>query len=62
MVAVPPEPTAVTTPVADPTEAIAVLLLLHEPPGVLLLRVTVEPWQPTVAPAIADGVAITVTT
>lgn len=61
MVAVPPEPTVVTTPVAEPTLAIAVLLLVHEPPGVVLLSVAVEPWQPTVGPVIADGVAITVT-
>jgi hypothetical protein len=58
---VPPEPTGVNIPV-EPTEATAVLLLLHEPPGVASLSVIAEPWHAVAGPAIAAGTAITVTT
>jgi hypothetical protein len=63
MVAVP-----ILTPVATPVEAfmvqIAVLLLLHTPPVVALLKVLVLPPQPVVVPEMAAtvGNAFTVIT
>ena len=35
--------------------AMAELLLLHTPPGVALLNMTVPPWQTPVVPVIAEG-------
>jgi hypothetical protein len=58
---VPPPPTAVTTPV-ELTVATAVLLVLHEPPGLASLSVTVEPWHAVAGPVMAAGIATTVTT
>jgi hypothetical protein len=40
----------------------AVLLLLHIPPVVALLKEVVAPTHTEVAPTIADGTALTVTT
>ncbi len=50
MVAEPP-PVMVTTPPLF-TVAIAVLLLLHTPPGVVLLKVKLVPLHPPVVPEI----------
>lgn len=50
-----------TMPVEDPTTAIAVELLLHVPPGVLLLSVVVLPLHTSVVPVIAAGNGFTVT-
>ena len=52
MVALPPA-TPVTTPVAEPTVAMPVLLLLHVPPAVVLARVVDEPRQVDGEPVIA---------
>jgi hypothetical protein len=49
------------TPEAEPMVAIDVLLLLHVPPLVALLKVEVAPVQTVKAPVIADGNAFTVT-
>ena len=56
-----PASNADTTPVVRPTVPTAVLLLLQVPAPVASLSVIAEPWQTTVVPEIADGVAITVT-
>src|ERR1035437_9147041 len=56
-----PAATPVTTPVPE-TVAFAVLLLLHTPPAVASLKVVVEPLQTLVAPAIAAGEGVIVTT
>jgi hypothetical protein len=53
--------TPVTTPVPEPTVAIAVLLLAHDPPDVELLNVVVEPTQTEWVPVFAEGTGITVT-
>ena len=56
IVAVVPEVTPVTTPVVDTTEALDALLLLHVPPDVPLLSVSVWPSHTTcVEPVIAVG-------
>jgi hypothetical protein len=47
-------------PVADPTVAIAVLLLLHTPPAGVLVSVSEVPWQKSNVPPIAVGTAFTV--
>src|ERR1043165_3903062 len=62
MVTEPPVPTMLVIPVAEPTVALAVLALVHTPPGVLLVRVSTAPVHACVGPAIADGIGITVTT
>ena len=61
MVAVPAE-LPVTIP-AVPTEATEELLLVHEPPVVVLLSVVVLPVHTVAVPVIvpADGVLVTVT-
>jgi hypothetical protein len=56
-----PEATPPTTPVPEPTVATPVLLLLHEPPPVLLVSVVLLPTHMLVEPAIATGFADTVT-
>jgi hypothetical protein len=56
-----PAVTPVTTPVADPTVALA-LLLLHVPPVVLLARVVVCPTHTLAEPVLAGRAASTVTT
>lgn len=50
----------VTTPVVDPIEALA-LLLLHVPPVVASLRAVVLPMHTFVVPVMAAGSALTVT-
>jgi hypothetical protein len=59
MVAV-PDDTPNTTPLNEPTRAIAVLLLLHMPPLVALLSVTEAPTHMLVVPVIAAGKGLTV--
>lgn len=56
-----PAVTPVTTPVPEPTVALA-LLLLHVPPGVTSVNVIVAPSHKLPLPDIADGFAFTVTT
>ena len=58
MVGVPAE-RPVTTPVLLPTVALAVLLLLHEPPDVASLREIVDPVQTTEGPDMDAGLVIT---
>ena len=55
-------PTAMplTTPVPEPTVATAVLLLLHEPPGVPSIREVVKPTHTVDNPVIAIGAGFTV--
>ena len=61
MVTVPPAaPVPVTIPVDDPTEPIAVLLLLHEPPIVASVKVVVKPKHTLVIPDIGAGLGLTV--
>jgi hypothetical protein len=55
-----PPLTPVTTPVAEPTVATAVLALVHEPPVLLLLSVVEVPAHVTAVPVFADN-ALTVT-
>ena len=57
-----PPPAPVTVPVVF-TVATPVLLLVHAPPGVVLLKAVVVPWQivTAVAGVIAAGPAFTVT-
>jgi hypothetical protein len=52
----------VTMPLAEPTDAIEELLLLHVPPLTVLPKVVVLPRQTADEPDIADGNALTVTT
>jgi hypothetical protein len=56
-----PEATPPTTPVPDITVATLVLLLVHVPPPVLLVKVVELPTHMLVEPAIAAGLAVTVT-
>ena len=56
-----PVDTPLTTPVADPTVALP-LLLLHVPPDVLFARVVVCPTQTLAVPVFAGRAASTVTT
>ena len=49
-----------TTPVADPTVATDETLLVHVPPGEVLLNVVVEPAHTEAVPLILAGVAVTV--
>lgn len=53
-----------TSPVTDPIVAMPVALLLHVPPGTVLLNIVVEPIQalkPAGVEVIVDGMALTVT-
>ena len=58
MVAVPAD-TPETTP-AELTEAVSVLLLLHEPPVVPSLKEVVKPTHTLVVPPIAAGNGLTI--
>lgn len=51
----------VTIPVDEPIVATPVLLLIHSPPGVLLVRVVVAASHIEKVPVIAAGVVFTVT-
>ena len=62
MIVVVPPLTAATAPVADPTVAMAVLLLIQVPPVVLFVSVVEAPSQRTNVPAIAAGLELTVAT
>jgi hypothetical protein len=57
MIAVPVR-TPVTTP--DTTDATVISLLVHVPPGMLLVKVTNEPAQTLSAPEIDPGIGTTV--
>jgi hypothetical protein len=57
-----PDATPLTTPVDEPTVAMAVLLLDHVPPLAVLVSVVEPPTQATAVPPIATGAALTVTT
>jgi len=57
-----PPVTPLTIPVAEPTVATAVLLLLHAPPVTVLLNVVVVPGHALAVPVMVDGAALTVTT
>ena len=59
MVAI-PAATPVTIPVV-PTKAIDVTLLVHVPPGELLLSIVVDPWHKLIIPVIAPGSGLTTT-
>ena len=50
----------VIIPVLASTDATSVLLLLHEPPEVVLLNVVVTPVHTVADPEIEDGSAFTV--
>jgi hypothetical protein len=52
---------AVTIPLAEPTVASAVLLLLQVPPAVTSLKVELRPEQIEVVPVITAGIGLTVT-
>jgi hypothetical protein len=56
-----PDDIPFTMPLAEPTVATALLLLLHVPPASVLERVAVGPSQTVLAPVIAAGVPVTVT-
>ena len=58
MIAVPPD-IPVTTPVAEPAVAL-VLPLLHVPPTVASIKVTVDPAHIADTPVIAEGTGFTV--
>ena len=62
MITAVPDATPVTTPLAEPTVAIPVLLLDHVPPLVVLLHVADDPLQITVDPAIVCGVGAVIVT
>ena len=57
---VPPD-TPVTTPEPDPIVATVVRLLVHVPPGEVLLNVVVDPTHTEVVPVIGAGASTTVT-
>jgi hypothetical protein len=57
-----PVATPIAIPDDEPIVATAVLLLLHLQPGVVLFRVVVAPRQMEVAPVIAAGAGLMVTT
>jgi hypothetical protein len=57
-----PEETAVTMPEEPPTVAMAVLLLLQVPPGVLFDKLVVPPTQTVAAPEMNEGDGLTVST
>lgn len=54
-----PHPTPVTSPTVGITGATAVLLLLHEPPGVASVSVLDPPRQKLVVPVMAAGFGYT---
>jgi hypothetical protein len=56
-----PSDTPVTTPVSDPTAAIAVLLLLHRPVELVLSEKTVVPYKHTGPPVTGAGSALATT-
>ena len=56
-----PDATPVTTPVPDTTVASAVLLLVHAPPPVALVRVVVRPIHTFGVPLMDAGSGLTVT-
>ena len=56
-----PALTPVTIPEAEPTDALA-LLLVHVPPVIRSLSIIVDPGQTFKVPVIAGGTASTVTT
>jgi hypothetical protein len=60
VITVVPAATPYTTPLVACIVAVAVLLLLHVPPPVLV-RVVVEPGHTFAVPVIAGGAEITVT-
>ena len=55
-----PDETPFNKPVDTPMVATPVLLLVHEPPPVLLVNVIEEPTHTLEAPVIAAGLALTV--
>jgi hypothetical protein len=55
-----PAVTPVTTPVADPTVAVAISLLLHVPPPAVLLLSVVTPPSHTVAIPVVMAIGFTV--
>ena len=55
-----PAKTPETTPEPEPTVAIPVLLLVHEPPPEASVNNVISPWHTYVLPAIADGSGFTV--
>lgn len=56
-----PADTPVTIPVNDPTVAKPVLLLVHVPPALVLLKAVVNPAHTLVVPVIDAGGGFTVT-
>lgn len=60
MIVVLPGATPVTTPLREPIVATPELLL-HAPPGTVLVRVVVKPTHTFDAPLIAPGEVLTVT-
>ena len=61
MLAVPAVAPPVTTPVAEPTVAVAVVPLVHVPAPVASVNVVVDPEQTLFVPLITRGVGFTVT-
>jgi len=59
--AVPPDAIPVTIPVADPTVALDMSLLVHAPPAGVEFNVVVAPAQTVGLPLIGVGEAFTVT-
>lgn len=57
-----PGDTPTTEPVVSPIVAVAVLLLVHVPAGVALLRAVVLPTHTVAVPVMAAGSGWTVTT
>jgi hypothetical protein len=57
-----PADTPLTVPVDGSTVALAVLLLLHVPPVIVLFKSLVAPTHALAVPVIEDGVVFTVTT
>ena len=55
-----PAATPVTIPV-EPTVAIDVALIVHVPPGELLLSIVVDPGHKLISPVIAPGGGLTTT-
>ena len=56
-----PVPAAVTTPTVE-TAAMELLVLLHAPPGVVLLKAATDPTHIVAGPEMAAGSGLTVTT
>jgi hypothetical protein len=56
-----PPATPVTTPLVEPTVAIAALLLLHAPPDTVFDKAEVEPAHADNVPDIDDGVLVILT-